>query len=130
MKSILAHRINSANDISSSAEQVPEKGSHNFSFPVIRIDARGRILYANKASFPLLKEWNCLANDYLPDKLIYSFPGLLDSEANFDLKMETRNTLYSLDVVGFKECGYIGLYGYKTEYGQEEKIQQALRIEI
>lgn len=88
---------------------------HMFAMPVIRIDYKGRILYANKASFPILKEWNCLANDYIPDELIRQHPALLDLQAGFDMNIETKSTQYHLDVVGFNECGYIGLYGYKTE---------------
>jgi hypothetical protein len=84
------------------------------SFPVIRIDFKGRILYANKASFPILREWNCLANDYLPEELVHQYPAVLDLEAAFDILIETNGSAYFLDVIGFKESGYVGLYGFKT----------------
>ena len=85
------------------------------SFPVIRVDFKGRILYANKASFPILREWNCLANDYIPEELVHNFPAVLDLDAEFDIQINTNDSVYSVDVIGFKESGYIGLYGYKTE---------------
>src|SRR5690242_6490774 len=93
-------------------------------FPIIQIDYRGRILYANKASFPLLREWNCLANDYLPKQILYKYPALLDLEAAFDVAMETKSNRYQLDVIGFKESGYIGLYGFRTEIKKDETLKQ------
>ena len=85
------------------------------SYPVIRIDYKGRILFANRASFPILREWNCLANDYLPEDLIHQFPSVLDLNADFDLQISTNDTSYFMDVIGFKESGYVGLYGFRTE---------------
>lgn len=108
----------------------PFMTTHENTFPVIHIDHKGRILYANKASFPLLREWNCLANDYLPDNLVLENPQLLNSSADFDLEIENRVARYRLDIVGFKESGYVGMYGYRTEYKPEEKTQHALHMEI
>jgi len=85
------------------------------SFPVIRVDYKGRILYANKASFPILREWNCLANDYIPEALILKTPAMLDLEAEFDFQINTDDSDYFMDVIGFKESGYVGLYGFRTE---------------
>jgi hypothetical protein len=85
------------------------------SYPVIRLDFKGRILYANRASFPILREWNCLANDYLPEELVHQFPSVLDMDAAFDFQINTNESAYFLDVIGFKESGYVGLYGFKTE---------------
>ena len=85
------------------------------SFPVIRVDYKGRILYANRASFPILREWNCLANDYIPEELIRQNPAMLDLEAQFDFQINTDTSEYFMDVIGFKESGYVGLYGYRTE---------------
>ena len=85
------------------------------SFPVIRLDFKGRILYANRASFPLLREWNCLANDYIPEQLVRENPAMLDLQAEFDFQINTEDSSYYLDVIGFKESGYVGLYGFRTE---------------
>ena len=84
------------------------------SYPVIRIDHKGRILYANRASFPILREWNCLANDYIPEELIRENPAMIDLEANFDFQINTDDSSYFMDVIGFKESGFIGLYGFQT----------------
>jgi hypothetical protein len=96
--------------------------------PVILVDLKGRILYANKASFPLLREWNCLANDYLPDTLVNHNPALLDMEASFDLQIDTKSASFYLDVIGFKESGYIGMYGYRIENKTGDHAGNGLRI--
>ena len=94
---------------------VPSIAMQDPSYPVIRIDFKGRILYANRASFPILREWNCLANDYIPNELLNNFPSMLDLNAEFDLQINTNESAYFLDVIGFRESGYVGLYGFKTE---------------
>ena len=88
--------------------------------PVIRIDYKGRIIYANKAAFPLLREWNCLANDYIPDQLVHEHPALLDLDANFDIEINTPMSSYKLDIIGFNEAGYIGMYGYSIKNKTEK----------
>ena len=94
---------------------VPQFRMAEPSFPVIRIDHKGRILFANRASFPLLREWNCLANDYIPEELLRQIPSMLDLGAEFDYQFNTHDSSYYMDVIGFKESGYVGLYGFKTE---------------
>ena len=94
---------------------VPQFKMAEPSYPVIRIDHKGRILYANRASFPLLREWNCLANDYIPEELVRQVPAMIDLNAEFDVQINTNDSAYYLDVIGFRESGYIGLYGFRTE---------------
>ena len=94
--------------------------AHTHPYPVIHIDCRGRILYANKAAFPLLAEWNSLASDYLPDELVNQYPTLLNPGAEFSIKVETKFSRFFLDVIGFRESGYIGLYGFHTTISKAE----------
>ncbi len=103
-------------DISSSG--IENENIH--SFPVIHIDFHGRILYANKAAFPLLGEWNCLANDFLPEEFIHRNPSLLNPVRDFELKCKAGTSVFYLDVIGFREAGYIGLYGFMTERKKED----------
>ena len=101
---------------------------HEKAFPVIHIDLNGRIRYANKASFPLLREWNCLASDCLPGYLVEQHPQLVNPEADFDLLIETTGAYFHLDVVGFRESGYIGLYGFRTINKNTELKKRQLRV--
>ncbi|MEO8085271.1 MAG: hypothetical protein ABI763_00540 [Bacteroidota bacterium] len=95
------------------------ESEHAYAMPVIHIDYRGRILYANRASFQLLGEWNCIANEYLPEKLVMQYPGLLNLDADFQLTILVKSFQFHLDAIGFKESGYIGLYGFRTETNNE-----------
>ena len=87
---------------------------HSHQYPVIHIGRKSRILYANKAAFPILAECNCLTSDYLPDQVVSRNPDILRMDAGFKLQLNTRFFSYRLDVVGFKESGYIGLYGFSS----------------
>ena len=85
-------------------------------FPVIKFDVMGRILYANKAAFPLLREIGFFVNDYLDEVFVRRFPGILNLESSFSISLDTPDTMYFFDVIGFPESGYIGLYGYNQIY--------------
>ena len=96
-----------------------EQQSYNLDFlspdirtsPVIKIDFKGRILYANSASFELLHEWLFPANEYLPEHFLKSNPEILNPDVDFSVPFKMKSTNWNFDVIGFKECGYIGLYG-------------------
>ena len=84
------------------------------SSPVIKIDFNGRILYANSASFELLHEWLFPAIEYLPEHFLKSNPEILNPDVDYSVPFRMKSTNWNFDVVGFKECGYIGLYGVES----------------
>ena len=86
----------------------------DWDLPVIKINTKGRILYANRASFDLLSDWLKVSNDYIPEYFVKVNPGILDPEADFSVPLTTKSLSVNFDVIGFQECGYIGLYGYKS----------------
>ncbi len=96
-------------------------------FPVIKINLQGRILYANRASFQLLREWLCTPEQNLPEFFLMSNPGLLNAEADFSMPLVTRSIRLNFDVIGFKEQGYIGLYGFEGSVPQE-RITEVLEF--
>ena len=69
-----------------------EQQSYNLDFlspdirtsPVIKIDFKGRILYANSASFELLHEWLFPANEYLRGELITAQEKLAQIETKLE----------------------------------------------
>ncbi len=92
-----------------------EEGDNNSSFPVFRISQDGRIVYANRAAFPLLKEWNCYASNTIPAAIRELHPVLTNLEADETIDMVSDTFKFHLSVVGFRTAGYIGVYGFKTE---------------
>ena len=102
----------------------------NFSYPVIKIDSNGRILYANKASFQILRDWLCTPNDYLPEYFLRSNPGILNPDADFSLALMTKEMSLNFDVIGFKESGYIGLYGFDSLENNSSEASSAIEKEL
>ena len=81
---------------------------------ILKIDFEGKIIYANQASFASLEEWFSCRKETLPSSFLKQHPGILDPEADFSFSINVKSTVFSFDVIGFKESGYIGLYGFDT----------------
>ena len=90
-------------------ETTPIKDQGNL--PVIRVDRNGKILFANEASFALFNEVFKPSHEYIPNDFIQRIPGMLNLNADFSVPVEVSSTTLTFDVIGFEECGYIGLYG-------------------
>ncbi len=87
--------------------------------PVMRVDLNGKILFANPASFALLNEILKATNEYIPQDFINRIPGMLNLNADFSVPVQVSAQTMMFDVIGFKEDGYIGIYGY---VGSKEEI--------
>lgn len=94
-------------------------------FPVLKINDKGKILYANNASFELLRELIADFSDYLPENFLKSNPDILNFNSEFSIAFETKSGIKYFDVVGFKECGYIGLYGYQNQHIEQQEFLPA-----
>jgi len=85
---------------------------HESTFPVIKIDFEGTILYANRAAFGLIQDWGCAASRKLPAQLLQRHPELLDQRANVETEIASSNRIVKFNVIAFDEAGYTGLYGF------------------
>ncbi|TAH42022.1 MAG: hypothetical protein EYC69_06750 [Bacteroidetes bacterium] len=88
---------------------------HANQFPIFKISPQGRIIYANRSAYPLLKEWNCYASNIIPQDVLSQFPSLTNLLADETVEISSHIHKFYLSVVGFPAGGYIGIYGYKTE---------------
>ena len=95
----------SSNDLS-----FPDKSD----FPVLKIDTKGKIIYANHASFECLREWLNGKNAYLPKYVIQVNPDVLNPNADFSISVDLQTDVINFDVIGFEESGFIGLYGFNS----------------
>lgn len=100
---------------------------HNSRFPVMKISPEGRVIYANRASFPVLKEWNCYANNHIPETVLRQLPELINLKADTSIEISFGVHKFYFSVVGFPVAGYTGMYGYKTELNS---VLKADNIEI
>lgn len=85
---------------------------NNSIMPVIKINFKGDILYANMSSFDLLISWGCLAGRKLPTHIYEKVNGskLLQ---NRTFGINYLNKKINFVVVPFAEAGYIGIYAYE-----------------
>jgi hypothetical protein len=105
-----AEEVTIVTEVSPVYASFPDKSN----FPVLKIDTRGKILYANHASFECLHEWLSDKEEYLPIYFMYINPDVLNSDADFSISLNVKTDVITFDVIGFKESGYIGLYGFES----------------
>ncbi len=105
---------------SEETKKVMEVSFNDFSFPdkanfpVLKIDTKGKILYANHLSFDCLPEWLNGKNAYIPKYIILVNPDVLNPDADFSISINVKSDVFTFDVIGFKESGFIGLYGFNS----------------
>ncbi|MBN1818332.1 MAG: PAS domain-containing protein [Sedimentisphaerales bacterium] len=78
--------------------------------PVLRVDGRGVILYANKASEPLLRLWATEAGQSLPDNLLRTVAALKSSGMHECLEVQCKDRIFSIVFASIKEADYVNLY--------------------
>ena len=79
--------------------------------PVLRIDFRGRILYANPASGELLAFWKSRRGMKIPVKFKKRIDLAVSGKAGKMVDVETGERTYSVNVVPVEGEDYINLYG-------------------
>jgi len=105
----------------------PEKwNEENSAAPVLKINSEGKILYANSASFELLRSMDNDMSEYLPGFFKKSYASIYDLSADLTISLNVNNAEIRLDVVGFPECGYIGLYA--TELIALQEVNETVLV--
>jgi PAS domain S-box-containing protein len=79
--------------------------------PVLRVAKDGTILYANKASLPLLSSWRCQINQPLPDYWHEFILNVLSSGSSKDTEVECEGRILSLTFAPVVDADYVNLYG-------------------
>ena len=94
------------------------------------IGVSGTLLYANKASIPLLKDWDSKVGKLLPkewrDRVLTTF----DSGAPSETEVKCQDRVISLTIAPVVKANYANLYGLDiTERKQADEVKSlALRI--
>ncbi len=93
---------------------------HNYQdspLPVIKIDFEGNILFANMASFPVLKLWNCNTHGSIPWDIMKSL------SLHEQLDIESNNAItFRFQIVPFWEAGFIGFYCNSSSFSQKNQF--------
>ncbi len=91
--------------------------------PVLRIAQDGAILYANKASLPLLNAWGCQEDQPLPDDWHKFTLDVLGSGTSEGAEVEIDDCVLSLTFAPVVDAGYVNVYGLDiTERKRAEAV--------
>ncbi|MBN1257326.1 MAG: PAS domain-containing protein [Planctomycetes bacterium] len=96
-------------------------------FPVLRISIRGEVLYANNASSALLRHWDEVAGEQIPDYWQRMINQAITTGERIIIEEDLDRTTVSFAITPVKDNEYVNIYGRDiTEYRQIEKqLQQA-----
>ena len=78
--------------------------------PVLRINRRGVITYANQPSAPLLKHWGCRPLQTLPVYWRNYVEDVLRSGTTNEIEVNTDDAVFSLLTAPVAELGYVNVY--------------------
>ncbi len=79
--------------------------------PILRISREGIILYANRASEPLMKHWERQITQYLPEEVSYVIRQVIANGEKADLELEIERSVYSLRFSPISTENYVNIYG-------------------
>ncbi|MDP2920348.1 MAG: PAS domain S-box protein [Dehalococcoidia bacterium] len=93
--------------------------------PVMRIDKRGVILYANGASTPLQAFWNRYQGERMPVEWCDKVAEVISSQSTSITEITFNGHTYSLSLVPIKGRDYVNLYG--RDITEQKNAEQTLR---
>ncbi|MCU7846715.1 MAG: PAS domain S-box protein [Candidatus Thiodiazotropha sp. (ex Lucinoma kastoroae)] len=79
--------------------------------PVLRINNRGVIVYANLASEPLMAYWGCERGQTLPLYWRNLVASVLKEGVNKEYEINLEEQIFSLQLASIKELDYVNIYG-------------------
>ena len=81
--------------------------------PVLRVDAAGKILYANKASEVLLNLWQCAVGQTVPPDMLELICGVRVSGIHECLEVRAGDRVFSIVFAPINESDYVNLYAHE-----------------
>lgn len=99
--------------------------------PVLRVNARGVITYANAPSFALLDYWKCRPMQTLPVYWREQVEQVLQTGADHDMVIRTGGREYSLLLTPVPDLGYVNIYARDiTDQRRAEDALQQRQAEL
>jgi PAS domain S-box-containing protein len=93
--------------------------------PVLRINARGVITYANAPSFALLDYWKCRPMQTLPVYWRDQVTAVLRTGSNREMEISTESGIYSLLMTPVQDLGYVNIYA--RDVTEQRRMEDALQ---
>jgi len=85
----------------------PDRNPH----PVIRMTPDGTLLYANRASQPIVRALSASVGSVIPAELLAQVRASIAGEANEPIEVRGGGREYALSPVAIPEFGFVNLYG-------------------
>lgn len=101
-------------------------------YPVLRIDDEGVIIYANKASQPLLDLWACQVGQQLPEDWCRFTKDVLRDGAIEEVEVEVDDRTFSLSWAPMVDEEYVNIYGLditERKRAQEQVLKLSQAVE-
>jgi len=94
--------------------------------PVLRVNSRGVITYANAPSFALLEYWQCRPLQTLPVYWREQVERVLQTGRDSELEINTDKGIYSMLLTPVQGLGYVNIYArdVTTQRRTEDALQQ------
>ncbi|MBE0534113.1 MAG: response regulator [Phycisphaerae bacterium] len=94
--------------------------------PVMRVAANGVIVYANKASAPLLNRWDRKVGEPLPENLLGLIARIKGSGSHECIEVDCKDRIYSIVFASIGKADYVNLYARditEAKRGENELIR-------
>ncbi len=103
-------------------EQFPSKNPN----PVLRVEKNGRLIYANRASDPLLHEWGVEIGEELPSSVKDVILKVISRSSPEKLEVEAGERIYLVAFHPLNGKEYVNIYGF--DITPQKEMQEKLRI--
>lgn len=93
--------------------------------PVLRISARGTVIYGNKAGLPLLKVWQCRVGESVSAEWYEVVLDALSSGENQQKEVKCDDRVLSLTFAPVMDANYVNIYG--LDITERKRVEEKLR---
>jgi len=93
--------------------------------PVLRVDAEGRILYANMGSQAVLRHWACQVGGRIPQDILRECSRSLDVGSSREFDVSCGEKKYSFILAPSQEHGYVSIYGHDITEREQTRLQMS-----
>ncbi len=99
--------------------------------PVLRVLSGGRLLYANRASAPILDHWNSTVDGNVPDDWRQIFDEVLDSMHMRNMEITLGSLFFSMTIVPVTKLGCVNVHARDiTQRRAAETEVRRLNVEL
>ncbi|MCA9987744.1 MAG: GAF domain-containing protein, partial [Anaerolineales bacterium] len=86
--------------------------AHTTPYALLRASVEGKLLFANKASKPLLDGWRARIGGFLPTELRDMLRTAYEQNQTMTIPLAVEGRTYRIELVPFVPAGFINLFGY------------------